>query len=337
MSFWDTHKNALYVAGLGVFVIVVGYFAAIRPWGQQADASRAKVAETSTKLEEYHPRLKRDGKATLMPSISMVQEDCRKRYDEYGQQLKDLKKRLRFPFEDFEYIQKLKVQERAGIYLSSTYVDVKFQLHKSAMDRNVPEMLERDWMGFEPPTRTDWVFKTAKDLPPGKPPAGSPQPVIAEEELRKLCLAEQVTQLALQAGISRVIKVAPLSKVEEAALHLQPNPIFRPGSKEPEKILVEYPNRFIVNYPVSAIMVGSPDAVMRFFHSVRQEKRFLVIRSFRIVSREDKELSGEMAARMRPGEVYVEISAACMDFREGEAKNAPVPVKPTGPIGPLGA
>ena len=336
MSFWETHKNALAVVGLGLFVLLVGYFTVIRPASAASETCRQAIAEKEKKLADYYPELKDPNNVHRMQTIQDVQEACRTRHDEYGRQLKQLKDRLRFPVEDFEYIQKLKSQERPGIYLSSTYTDVKFQLHKTAMDRNVPEMLERDWMGFSPPAKSHLVYKTPADVPAVRP-AGSEPAVIAEEELRKLCLAEQVTQLAINAGISRILTVKPLGKTEEAATRLRANPAYKqPGGKEPEKIVEEYPNRFIFNYPVSAAMIGSPEAVMKFFHSVRQEKRFLVISSFRIVSREDRELSADVVGRMRPGDVFVEISAACMDFKEGETKYAPpVPqyVLPTGPIG----
>ncbi len=322
MTFWDQHKNALSIAALGIFVLLVGYFAFIRGADGEAEEHRQAIDGNMPKLAKYYPELENPNNV-YRPTIGKVRQECDARYKEYTEQLKELKARLRFPFEEFKYT-KVPDGEIPGVYLihRSSIVAANVEtLSLQAGVRGLPAQLDQDWLGFTPSETPD---KVTRDK--------------AEEELRKLCLAEKVTLLAIEAGISRVIKVKPLGKSEEAGTHLERNPKYRPGGKEPEKVAVEYPDRFIVNYPVSIQMIGSIDSVMRFIHSVRQEKRFLVIRSFRIVSREDRDMSGETADRMRPGEVYVTISAACMDFKEMQARPVAVPVQKTEPPkGPVGA
>jgi hypothetical protein len=317
MNFWDLHKNALSVAGLGLFVLLVGYLAVIRPSGSEAEACGQEIAKNEKQLAEYYLALKNENNALRYPTIQTVRRDCERRYEEYGGQLKDLKARLRFPFEDNEFkYATVPAGELPGIYLIQRSTIVARNVETGSLQAET--QLEQDWLGFAPSVTPDKVTKAK-----------------AEEELRKLCLAEQVTLLAIKAGISRVIKVRPLDKTEEAATRLMPNPKFKPGGAQPEKIAVEHSNRFIVNYPVSVEMIGSIDSVMRFFHSVRQEKRFLVIRSFQIVNQEGLPPNTNLSGKMRPGEVYVTISAACMDFKEGEVQAKPKPtwVPPSGPIG----
>jgi len=319
MTFWELHRGALTTAGLGLFALLVCYFAVIRPANAEADTCSQAIAENQKKLAESYPELIDPAKSYL-PTIEKVHQDCQKRLKEYNQQIKELKERLRFPFEDFPYVT-IPQGEIPGVYLIHRSNIVARNVETRSLDtatRGLPGQLEQDWLGFAPPVTPDKVTLE-----------------MAQEQLRKLCLAEQVTLLAMEAGISRVIKVRPLGKTEEAATHLEPNPRFHRGGKEPEFIPVEYPNRFIVNYPVSMVMIGSTDSVMRFFHSVRQDKRFLVISAFQIISREDKEIPLDVANRMKPGEIYVVISAACMDFKKDELPPPKEPKwkPPTGPIG----
>jgi len=319
MSFWELHRSALTAAGLGLFALLVCYFAVIRPASSEADACSQSIAENQKRLAEFYPEVD-DPVKSYLPTIDKVHQDCEKRLKEYNQQIKDLKARLRFPFENFPYVT-IPEGELPGVYLIHRSNIVARNVETRSLDtamRGLPGQLEPDWLGFAPSVTPDKVT-----------------PEMAQEELRKLCLAEQVTMLAIEAGISRVIKVRPLGKTEEAATHLEPNPRFQSGGKEPEYIPVEYPNRFIVNYPVSMVMIGSTDSVMRFFHKVRQDKQFLVISAFQIISREDKEIPQDVANRMRPGEIYVVISAACMDFKKDEPppRKGPQYKPPTGPIG----
>jgi hypothetical protein len=84
----------------------------------------------------------------------------------------------------------------------------------------------------------------------------------------------------------------------------------------------DHGNRFIVNYPVSINVIGPVDSIMRFFHGMRGQRHFLVIRSFNVRSRHEGKVIADDRELMQGGDVLVSISAACMDFEEKKAAPA---------------
>jgi hypothetical protein len=312
MSFWETHRGALSVMGVFLFLLLAAYLAAIRPALRESEEARATIAQVGTELIKFYPTLGSEDVATAWQPLSAVRAECQKQQEGYKKQIEDLKTRLRFPFDEFTYPVVPADEKYPGMWLSKRYSLVQQDVESRCIQANVrglPAQLAPSWLGFTPSATPD---KVSKDQ--------------AQEELKKLCLAERVTVLAIDSGVSRVLRVEPQNRAEEGATYQVPNP--KPGPGQPSKLTKEYDNRFIVNYPVSITMIGSLDSAMRFVHKVQQK---LVIRYFRIVSREELASAGSL---MRPGEVQLVLSAAYMDFKTGEVKQAaPTPkfVVPTTP------
>lgn len=303
MSFWETHRGALTAMGAVLFLLVVAYLAAIRPALSEGEQARTAVESLGGELAKFYPELVSENAATWRQPLATVRVECEKQRETYRRQIETLKTQLRFPFEEFAYSVVPPDEKYAGMWLSQRYNLVQQDVESKCIQANVqgsPTQLSPSWLGFVPSATPD---KVSRDQ--------------AQEELKKLCLAERVTLLAVEAGVSHVLRVEPQNRVEEGATFLAPNPAYRPNSSLPQKIVREYDNRFIVNHPVRITVVGSLDSVMRFIHKVRQK---LVIRNFRIVSRDDLTASG---TPMRAGEVQLELSAAYQDFKSGEPVKQP--------------
>lgn len=322
MTFWETHRGALTLSGLVVVLFLAAYLVFIRSWNSEAEANQEVIAGGEERLAEFYPELKRSDAAYRLQVLHKVHAECRRRYEEHNKQIDAFKEHLRFPFKgDFAWSEVpvgLRPDEYAR-YLNNRYSIVKGAVEDYRRRHASSVVFESDrWLGFVPPA--------------------TPEKVTREwtiNELRKLCLAQRVAELAVNARVSQVLNVTPEAVDHEAAR----NPAYRKGGKKPEEQDEFYSNKFIVNYPVSIEMTGSLDSVMAFFNSVRQDKRFLVIRSFRVVSPEDPaadaRIKGELLGR---NEVYVKISAACMDFKANEAPAVkPPPTRPNAPVGPMGA
>lgn len=316
MSFWETHRGALTATGVVLFLLLATYLAFVRPAIRESEEARASIENLGQELVKFYPTLGSEGASTARQPLSTVRAGCQLQQEKYRKQIEAFKGRLRFTFEDFKYLEIPPGTQYPGEWLSKTYSVVKDNVQSrcyeaSAHGRAAPVLNPSGWLGFKPSENPVKVTKAE-----------------AEEELRKLCLAERASTLAIESEVSQIIRVEPQNRVEEGASFRAPNPAYRPGSNLPPKIIKEYDNRFIVNYPVSITLTGSLDSVMRFINKVRQK---LVIRHFRIVGREELAYSG---VAMRPGEVQLVLSAAYMDFRAGEVKQAPPPPKYVVPAVP---
>lgn len=304
MSFWERHRSALSLMAVALFLLLFFYLWQIRTALADTSGLRKRIGSCREALARYYPEINQPSRARERPRLADERRLIAERRAEYDAHLEKLKERSRFPFnsDEFRY-SRIPAGMKAGLHLSTSHDDVRHRVSYYGLPGRRTKFCDDElkkirWLEFKPPRiGLDKVT-----------------PAEAEPELRKLCLAERIAKLAVDSGISWVIKVTPLPIAHEAA----------PG----------YDNRFIVSYPVSISMSGPVDAVVRFFHSVRQDKSFLVIRSFKLVSVEDPSLPGEMRALCAPGEVYVEISAACMDFlKEQPATAAARPIAVPPPVG----
>ena len=305
MNFWEKHRNALTTAGLALFMLAVAYLGWVRSANAESQALRGANVKLKKKLEGAYPEIK-DPRGIRRPLLVNVDRACERRKQEYEEQLKGLTDRLRFPFvKDFPWAEVPKgpdgkPREIPGVYLAYRYNVVAEDVDKYRVGnpRGSHTKLAEKWLGFKPDDRPNTV-KLSK----------------ANEELRKLALADRITKLAIDQGVSLVVKVKPQKITREAAYRRVYDRRYKRHVREP------YANAFIVNYPVSIEMVGSIDSVMKFFHGLRGERHFLVIRSFKIVSGGGPRAADKHEV-MKPEEVRVTISAACMDFKKEDKSKA---------------
>jgi hypothetical protein len=296
VSFWERHRSAILTAAAGVFLLLVAYLGYMRASYSRAEEYRAKIANGLEDLAPYYPEIKGDSGLNF-PRLAEVRRECQIRTTEYEAQLKDLTARLRFPFDEKT---KVPAGERPGLYVVQRTEIVRETVEKYVIPRGSHTQLPDGWLAFTPEKHTNLVTEAE-----------------ARESLRRLALAERVCKLAIDQGATAVVKVRPEKVRREAAYYIPK------GKRE----RVDYDNAFIVNYPVSITMVGSLDSIMKFFHSVRGERHFLVIQAFNIVGPEDGAAGGgaEYQKYMRQGDVMVTISAACMDFEESKKPAATRP------------
>jgi hypothetical protein len=321
VTFWEKHRQAILSGVLVLFVFVVTWLAFLRRSHARAEDLSADIADVYGKLEPHYPEIK-DREKIHLPLLADVELDCGRRRNNYEKQLEELTGRLRFPFTS----DKVPEDERPGIFVIKEVDRVgKNVYHYKAHSRKTS--LGEGWLDFLPRIEAAKVTRQQ-----------------AEESLRRLALADRVTRLAIDAGVRWVLRVKPEAVTREAARVSRDSAKFyrRLNSKD---VPTEHVNRFIVNYPVNIEVIGPLDSIMRFFHSMRGERHFLVIRSFNILSREEERVSADTRELMERGDVLVTISAACMDFDEsksgdGTGKTAPEIVLPEDgynpPEGPLG-
>ncbi len=303
MSFWEKHRTALTVGGAILFIFLLVHLAWARGAARDEEAHREKIKAIRREMGAMYLEIK-DPRGVFNPRLAEVRKGCQDRKDEYEGQLKDLTRRLRFPFKkDFPWVDVPKNAKGQPLQISGVYLAQRYQVVAENVDKyrvNNPKgshtKLAEKWLGFKPEARPDTVTLAQ-----------------AEEELRKLALADRITKLAIDQGVSWVLKVKPETISYDAAYGWQLTKV----RGRPEKVWGPYRhNRFIKNYPVSIKVIGSVDAVMKFFHSVRGQRHFLVIRAFKMVSADAGSVSVDHREMMRPGEVLVTISAACMDFAD---------------------
>ncbi len=317
MSFWEKHKNSLTTGGIALFLLLVAYLAWIRPALSEAGELEEDIKAFKVRLGKSYPRVL-DPLRYDEPRLDDIQRKCVARRKEYASQLAVTTRKLRFPFKaDFPWVDvprdgEGKLAWIPGEYLISRYRKTRGDVeHYHGKDGRSPTTLLPDWLGFLPDEHPDKVKVTE-----------------AEDKLRMLALAERVTKLAIDQRVRYVIKVKPAKVTPEAA--------FYEITKNKAKVRVAYRNKFIINYPVSVEMFGSIDAIMNFFKSVHGEKQFLVIRTFRIISGGGGTLPEEVKDTAKPGDLFVRIEAACMDFRKpGKGDKPPKKLKPgQSPIDP---
>ncbi len=322
MSFWEKHRNALTTGGVAIFLLLVGYLGWIREASAQADSLEGQIESLKTKLKEPYPRVA-DPQRTDEPRLVDIERKCVLRRKEYEGQLAATTEQLRFPFKkDFPWVEvprdgKGRLLWIPGEYLIKKYRDVRRNV-ENYHPAGARTQLVDGWLGFAPDSHPDKV-KLAD----------------AENKLRMLALAERVTKLAIDQKVAYVLRVCPAKVTPEAA--------FRTVTRQGKKERAAYRNRFIINYPVTMEMFGSIDAVMNFFRSVHGDKQFLVIRTFKIINDQGGSLPAAVAEIARPGDLYVVIEAACMDFRKEEdqkpVKTSKTPLRdpdykvPTRPLG----
>lgn len=309
MSFWGTHRKPITTTVWCVFLFIVAWFAYLRGVGLRADEHSAEIAALNAKdrLGKFYLQLAEGEAGARHPLLAAEMANCTRVKTEFDRQLTDLMNRVRFPFAaDFKWSEVhtnpkevLPVGMRPGVYRNLQYPRVR---------QNVEMYLPKDGSRITV-TRENWL---------GFVPGSAPESVTAinaQEDLRRLAIAEKVSRLAIDNHIGAVIKVTPEAVVREPAyftVQVQGKDVRKP-----------YSNRFVVNYPVKIQMTGSVEAVMRFFHSLRGEKHFLVIRSFRILGMSALD-SGELklTTNRNADDVSVEISAACMDFDDQSVRSA---------------
>jgi Tfp pilus assembly protein PilO len=307
VSFWEKHKNALTTGGVVIFLLLVGYLGWIRGATAQAGDLEGQIESLKTKLKKSYPRVA-DPQRTDEPRLIDIERKCMLRRKEYESQLATTTEQLRFPFKkDFPWVEvprdaKGRLSWIPGEYLITKYRDVRRNV-QNYHPAGAQTTLVDGWLGFDPDSHPDKV-KVAD----------------AENKLRMLALAERVTKLAIDQKVAYVLKVRPAKVTPEAAYHTV--------IKQGKKVRAAYKNRFIVNYPVTMEMFGSIDAIMNFFRSVHGEKQFLVIRTFKIINDRGGQLPEAVADTAKPGDLYVRIEAACMDFRK-EADQKPVKTSKT--------
>jgi len=322
VSFWEKHKSALTTGGAILFVLAVAYLVWIRPALSEASELRADIESLKTKLGKSYPRVT-DPERIDEPRLEDIQRQCVARRKEYERQLAITTEKLRFPFKtDFPWVDVPRDKDGELAWIPGEYLIKRYRQTRGDVENyhgrhgRSPTTLLPDWLGFLPDEHPDKV-KVAE----------------AEDKLRMLALAERVTKLAIDQRVRYVIKVRPAKVTTEAAYSTR---TVRNKAGKKVKARVAYGNKFIVNYPVTVEMFGSIDSIMNFFRSVHGEKQFLVIRTFKIVSRDGGVVPEEVMDTAKPGDLFVRIEAACMDFRKpGKGKKDPGKVK-TGhsPIDP---
>jgi hypothetical protein len=325
VSFWDKHKNALTTLGLVLFLLLVAYVGWIRSAVGEAGELQGKIQKLKLKLKKDYPRLT-DPDRTDEPWLEEIQRKCVLRRREYERQLEETTTKLRFPFKkDFPWVEVPPGYQGApsvpGEYLIKKYVDVQKNVDNYHPPKSRTQLLD-GWLGFDPDAHPDKV-KVKQ----------------AEDKLRMLALAERLTKLAIDQNVAYVIKVRPAKVTPEAAYGTH---TVRKGGKT-VKVRVAYNNKFIINYPVTMEMFGSIDSIMNFFKSVHGDEQFLVIRTFKIINSAGGALPPAVEDSARPGDLYVRIEAACMDFVKDAGGGKPVKTKtkkppsdykpPTKPLG----
>jgi len=305
VSFWEKHRSAILTAGAGLFLLAVGYLAYLRGSYTRAEELRGQIGQGYDGLAPYYPEVK-GATGAFLPLLAEVRGECRVRTAEYEGQLKDLTARLRFPFDEKTEVP---AGERPGLYVLQRADVVRETVEKYGIPRGSHTQLPEGWLAFTPERHTNLVTEAE-----------------ARESLRRLALADRICRLAIDQGVTAVLKVRPEKVQREAAYYLPK------GKRE----RVPYDNAFIVNYPVGITMVGSLDSVMKFFHSVRGERHFLVIQAFNIVGPEGggAGATADYQKYMKPGDVLVTISAACMDFEVQKKPAAPVEAPPAEYVPP---
>ncbi len=317
MSFWEKHRSAIMVGGAVLFLFLLVHFAWARSAAEESREHAEKIGSLRGQLGKMYPEvnIKEKPNGVFLPLLAEVRRDCQQRKGDYEGQLKDLTNRLRFPFKkDFPWVEVPKDAKGQPLQIPGVYLAQRYQIVAENVDKyrvNNPKgshtKLAERWLGFKPDARPDRV-KLAR----------------AEDELRKLALADRITKLAIDQGVSWVLEVKPEKVSYEAAYGKVRNP--KRGRGQPKVIWGPYKNKFIKNYPVSIKVIGSVDSVMKFFHGMRGQRHFLVIRAFKMDSAAGS-VSSDHSDMMRPGEVLLTISAACMDFTKGKASSR----KPKGP------
>jgi hypothetical protein len=309
MTFWERHKSAILFGGAVLFIFAVIWLSLLRTKYESAENLRAEQAKLHKELSKFYFRLNKDEKAQKEqlhnPTLAELKLITDRRRREFEDQLKKLINDVRFPFSTefpwaeirnnpaFEAFDGMSY----GVYVNRRYPLTRQNVENYGVGRGRVTQLNDNWLRFIPSSAPASVT-LAK----------------AEDNLRRLALAEKITKLAIDSGISWVLKVSP-AKVE-------PDGAYYWGRSGHKRVRKAYKNKFILNYPVQVQMIGSLDSVMKFFYSICDQKRFLVVRNFEILGSKAETELGASRDIMKPGEVLVNMSAACMDFVDDKNKSA---------------
>jgi hypothetical protein len=233
-----------------------------------------------------------------------------------------------------------------GVYFASTWDRIKYQLADEARRANVD--LVDDTIGFG-------------DLP-GRVNMSKAE---AETYLRQLFIAEAVVRLCTRAKVAqekaeresgnkpeafmRIIKVERGSEkpVEVGPYSRIPNPKYdkaerNPKSEKFQKYITKEWDKFIYMYPVNIRLQCDVNSFRYFLSSVRSKGQFLVIRNLKIISpflkeslRDKSELESligrgnEKNVDYADEHIWVDLSAAGMDFFEPPPKTEKAVVRPS--------
>ncbi len=321
MSFWERHKNALLFAACsaGLYALIWAFF--LIGLDSTARGYQNKNLVLEKEMIPYFPEIEYPESGRSVDTLKWVEEGFAKRGREYQSKLNILMKRLKYPFKE----DKIPEFERPGLWVIRRADVVEENVDKYRAQKGANTKLAVEWLSFDPDKLSSLV--TRKE---------------AHESLRRLELAQRITKLAIDSGMSWVLKVKPLPVVRDGAWYSKSKVV----SGKRKLVRVAYQNRFIVNYPVSIEVIGSVEAVMKFVHGARDGDQFLVVRSFKILNPQSCD-SGPKGLIGRD-EVLLTMSAACMDFIvEKPGKNSSgttVPIvsepgdpsnykPPTGPLG----
>jgi hypothetical protein len=233
-----------------------------------------------------------------------------------------------------------------GFYFTSTWDRIKNQLADEARRANVD--IEDDSIGFgDLPARVNMTKAEAQTY------------------LRQLFIAEAVIRLCTRAKLAqgdaerksgaspeafmRIIKVERGSEkpVEVGPYSRIPNPKYdkserNPKSEKFQKYNTKEWDKFIYMYPINIRLQCDVNSFRYFLSSVRSKGQFLVIRSLKIISPFLKETlrdkteftalvgTGNEKVEYADTHIWVDLSAAGMDFFEPPPKTLKAASKPSG-------
>ncbi|HYG75373.1 MAG TPA: hypothetical protein VEK08_10260 [Planctomycetota bacterium] len=327
------------LGALAYFVPVFGY----QDLKKKELEARNRLEQKSTTWNRYyhpiHPVHFGDYSAEPPPSLSgrymhLLKEQYGKTIEE-TQKLIDLKQqasRMNFP----EWTEVPANEKREpGVYFQMMWQRKREQIRTRLIESKV-ECLDDD-VGFG-------QYKGKVNIPINE----------AEEQLRKLFIAEKMIELCMQAKVReeideknrgvvpeaymKIVAVQPHPSVAAGPSALIPNPKYNPDEKNPNserfrKYNVRMWKSFIQEYPVEIKLQCDVNTFMRFLHSVRAPGQFLVIRNLEMLSpfldesqedrtelnvfnpdHEKEKLDPSKKLSVKEEHVLVRISAAGMDF-----------------------
>jgi hypothetical protein len=321
MSFWERHKNALLFAAcsVGLYALIWAFF--LIGLDSSAQGYQNKNFALEKEMVPYFPEIKNPERGRSADTLKWIEGGFKKRGREYQSKLNGLMNRLKYPFKE----DKIPEFERPGLWVIRRADIVEENVDKYRAQKGAKTKLAVEWLAFDPDKLSSLV--TRKE---------------AHQSLRRLELAQRITKLAIDSGMSWVIKVKPLPVIRDGAWYSRSKVV----SGKRKLVREAYQNRFIVNYPVGIEVIGSVKAVMKFVHGARDGDQFLVVRSFNVLNPQSS--SSQTKGLIGRDEVMLTMSAACMDFiidkpgKNSSGKTVPIVSEPGDPsnykppTGPLG-
>ncbi len=285
MRFWEDNRRLLELV-LGALVL----FAAVRlfvigHYNGEIEAARKEHESLQDKLAPGHSQ---DGEA------------IRSAMGRYGQRIKDLdgqlgslKGQLQIKFPDWTTVPS---ERNPAEYFRASHAELRRDLSRLCTGR---VNLEDPDLGFELRRTLD---KKA-----------------AQENLRRLSIVDALVRLLVDAKVHTIEKVEHSEHKLTGASVREENPRYVPRGKfsfnRDRFFWRQYPP-FIREYSVRLALITDIDSLMKFLHLVRQENKFLMIRTLTVSSAAGRpDVDGEP---LGPGKLRVAISAAGMSFLSEE-------------------